>query len=160
MTTAVYAGSFDPFTNGHLDIVERSLKLFDKVIVAVLENPAKKSCSFPVKKRVEMVSQILKKNPEVKVQHFSGLLVDFCHKTKAAAIIRGLRAVSDYEYELQLAMMNKQLSPDLETTFLMASTQYSFLTSSLVKEVARLGGDVSSLLPEVANTELKKLFAI
>jgi pantetheine-phosphate adenylyltransferase len=158
MTIAVYPGSFDPFTNGHLDILERSLKIFETVIVGVLVNPSK-NCSFSVEKRMEIISQVLKKYPEVRIDHFSGLLVDYCRKVNARAIIRGLRAVSDYEYELQMASINKQLYPEVETMFMMASTQYSFLTSSIVKEVARHGGDISSLASKVVQKELKQLFS-
>lgn len=157
MNIAVYPGSFDPFTNGHLDILERSMKLFDRIIVGVLLHPSK-SCAFPVEKRMEMIGKVLGKNPKVEIVHFGGLLVDFCRKVKAKAVIRGLRAVSDYEYELQLASINKQLSPDLETLFLMASTNCSFLTSTIVKDVARHGGDVSTLVAPVVAKELKKHF--
>ena len=157
MTLAVYPGSFDPFTNGHMDILERSLKLFDQIIVGVLVHPSK-NCGFSVEKRMEMIQGVIGKYPSIQIVHFSGLLVNFCRQVGAKAVIRGLRAVSDYEYELQMASTNKQLFPELETIFLMASTQYSYLTSTIVKEVARHGGDVSPLVAPSVNLELQKLY--
>ncbi|HNV70413.1 MAG TPA: pantetheine-phosphate adenylyltransferase, partial [Candidatus Ozemobacteraceae bacterium] len=145
MRIAVYPGSFDPFTLGHLDILERSMKMFDKVIVGVLVNSSKK-CLLQPSDRVALINEVLKGRPQVEVREFEGLLVDFCWKMEACAIIRGLRAVSDYEYEMQLATINKQLAPTLETVFLMSSSQYSFLSSSIVKEIARFGGDIASLV--------------
>ncbi|MBP7635614.1 pantetheine-phosphate adenylyltransferase [Candidatus Ozemobacteraceae bacterium] len=146
MRIGVYPGSFDPFTKGHLDILNRAAKVFDHVIVGVLVHPSKR-CLFSPEQRVEMISDVLKESENVRAIHFDGLLVDFCRQVGACAVIRGLRAVSDYEYELQIFSVNKQLAPDLETVFLMSSTQYSFLSSSIVKEVAKYGGDVSSMVP-------------
>ncbi|MBF0405749.1 MAG: pantetheine-phosphate adenylyltransferase [Candidatus Riflebacteria bacterium] len=157
MRIAVYPGSFDPFTNGHLDILERSLKMFDKLIVAVLINPNKNSL-FASSKRIEMIEKVSAKMENVEVSQFDGLLVDFCKKVGACSVIRGLRAVSDYEYELQLATINKQLAPDLETIFLMSSAHCSFLSSSIVKEIARYGGNIEPLVPANVGEELKKVF--
>ncbi|MBI3039613.1 pantetheine-phosphate adenylyltransferase [bacterium] len=158
MRIAVYPGSFDPITNGHLDILERSLKLFDKVIVAVLVNTSK-SCLFQAERRKEMISKVVGRKNHITVGSFGGLLVDYCKQVEARTIIRGLRAVSDYEYELQISSINKQLAPDLETVFLMASTQYSFLSSSIVKEIAKLGGNVSALVPKEVEIALKMEFS-
>jgi len=157
MKIAVYPGSFDPFTNGHLDILERAARVFDRIIVAVLVHPSK-SALFTTNKRVKMISEVTKGHKKVRVVHFNGLLVDFCRQVGACVIIRGLRAVSDYEYELQIFAVNKQLEPDLETVLLLASPQYSFLSSSIAKEVARYDGDVSTLVPPVVAEELRKAF--
>lgn len=158
MRIALYPGSFDPFTNGHLDILTRAARIFDHVIVGVLVHPTKK-CLFTPEQRVEMISEVIKDLENVRAIHFNGLLVEFCRTIGACAVIRGLRAVSDYEYELQMFSVNKQLAPDLETVFLMSATQYSFLSSSIAKEVARYGGDVSALVPPVVQAELVKAFA-
>lgn len=152
---AVYPGSFDPITKGHLDIIMRGSKLFDKLIVAVLKNQSKKSM-FSIDERVDMLKQIARDIPNVEVDMFSGLLVDYCKDRKVNAIIRGLRAISDFEYELQMAQMNRQLNQEVETIFLTTSTQYSFLSSSLVKEVASLNGDISEFVPDIVLTELNK----
>jgi len=157
MRIAVYPGSFDPFTVGHLDILERSLRLFDEIVVAVLVNP-NKSCLIQSSERVQLIKRVIGERPNVKVEQFNGLLVDFCHKVNASAVIRGLRAVSDYEYEVQLSTINRQLAPDLETVFLMSSPQYSFLSSSIVKEIARYGGPIDNLVPPLIAEELRKLF--
>jgi len=157
MTIAVYPGSFDPFTFGHLDILERSTKLFDQVIVAVLVHPTK-TCLFGVDKRVEIITDVLRNKPNVSVENFNGLVVDFCKQRNSCAIIRGLRAVSDYDYELQISSINKQLSPEIETIFLMSSMQYSFLSSSIAKEIAKYGGDVSALVPPRVEAELRKAY--
>ena len=148
MKVAVYPGSFDPFTYGHLDILKRATCLFDHIIIGVLENPAK-SCLFSPGERVEMIGEVIKNWEEnIRVIHFNGLLVDFCKKVGACAIIRGLRAVSDYEYEMQMYSVNSQLSKDVETVFLMSSPRYSFLSSSIAREIAQYGGNISSLVPE------------
>jgi len=157
MRIAVYPGSFDPFTNGHLDILNRAAKIFDYIIIAVLVHPAK-TCMFSPEQRVGMINEVLKESEHVRAIHFNGLLVDFCRQVHACAVIRGLRAVSDYEYELQLSSINKQLAPELETVFLMSSNQYSFLSSSIVKEVSKYGGDVSSMVPSPVETEMKRHF--
>ncbi len=158
MRVAIYPGSFDPFTNGHLDILQRAATLFDHVIVGVLVHPAKK-CLFSPEERVEMISDVIKKIENVRAIHFNGLLVDFCRSTGSCAIIRGLRAVSDYEYEMQMFSVNNQLAPDLETVFLMSSPKFSFLSSSIAKEVARYGGDISGLVPEKVARAMHAKFA-
>ena len=144
---ALYPGSFDPFTNGHLDILSRARRLADRVIVAILENDAKTPL-FSVSERIEMIREIVDDEAATPVRSFSGLLVDFARDCGATLIVRGLRAVSDYEYELQMALMNRRLIPSIETVFLMAKEEYSYVSSRLVKEVAKLGGDVSGLVPE------------
>src|SRR5262249_20231745 len=143
---ALYPGSFDPLTIGDLDILSRARRLADRVIVAILENDAKTPL-FTVAERVEMIREIVKDDPSTPVRSFSGLLVDFARESGATLIVRGLRAISDYEYELQMALMNRRLSPSIETVFLMAKEEYSYVSSRLVKEVARIGGDVSGLVP-------------
>lgn len=147
MITAVYPGSFDPCTNGHLDIIERSSKLFDRVIVAVLTNSSKRPC-FTVEERIELLNAVLTDFPNVSVCSFSGLLVDFMKETGADVLIKGIRAVSDYEYEFQMALTNKALYPELETLFLHSAQEYMFLSSSVVKEVARYGGALDGLVPD------------
>jgi pantetheine-phosphate adenylyltransferase len=143
---ALYAGSFDPLTNGHLDILSRARRLADRVVLAILENDAKKPL-FTVEERLAMIREIVGNDPAVPVKSFSGLLVDFAKQSGATLIVRGLRAVSDYEYELQMALMNRRLAPSIETVFLMAKEEYSYVSSRLVKEVARLRGDLSGLVP-------------
>lgn len=143
----VYPGSFDPLTNGHLDIIKRASKLFDKLIVGVLHNDAKKAI-FSMEERVALIKKCTADMDNVEVELFEGLLVDFAKEKNATAIVKGLRAVSDYEYELQMAMLNKHIDKELETIFLMADIQNSFLSSSAVKELARNGGDVTGLVPE------------
>lgn len=147
MRIAVYPGSFDPPTKGHLDIIQRGAAIFDEVIVAVLNNSSKK-CVFTLEERVELLRDCVKDIENVKVESFSGLLIDYCNKEHISAIIRGLRAVSDFEYELQMAQMNRSLNKNVETIFLTTSTKYSFLSSSIVKEVAKYNGDISNLVSE------------
>ena len=144
---ALYPGSFDPVTNGHLDVLFRARRLADKVIVAILENDEKRPL-FSLEERMEMIREIVGDEPSVSIRSFSGLLVDFAAQTGATLLVRGLRAISDYEYELQMALMNRRLAPSIETVFLMAKEEYSYVSSRLVKEVARLGADVSGLVPE------------
>ena len=153
MRTAVYPGSFDPLTNGHLDILSRARRLADRVVVAILENDAKTPL-FSVSERMEMIREIVGADPATPVLSFSGLLVDFAREMGATLIVRGLRAVSDYEYELQMALMNRRLTPSIETVFLMAKEEYSYVSSRLVKEVASLGGDLSGLVPESVRQRL------
>jgi pantetheine-phosphate adenylyltransferase len=149
MKTAVYPGTFDPITNGHTDLVQRAARLFDRVIVAVAANPGK-APAFALEQRVGLARTVLAGLPNVEVRSFDSLLVDFLHQRGADVILRGLRAVSDFEYEFQLASMNRQLAPDIETVFLTPSEQYAFVSSSLVREIAMLGGDVSAFVhPEV-----------
>jgi pantetheine-phosphate adenylyltransferase len=152
---AVYPGTFDPVTNGHIDLVERSLRIFDKVIVALAENP-KKAPLFSLEERIALFKKAIGKRKNVVIEGFDGLLVDYVKKKGAVGIIRGLRAVSDFEYELQMALMNRRLDNTIETVYLMPSEEYSFITSTIVKEAASYGGDVSSLVPRVVVTKLKK----
>ena len=144
--TVIYPGSFDPFTNGHLDVVERAAKLFDRVIVAVAQNTDKQTL-FTQAERKRQIATVLADLPNVEVTEFKGLLVEFAKAQKAQAIIRGLRAVSDFEFEFQLALMNRKLEEEIETIFMMPREAYTFLSSKLVKEIAQLGGDVSAFVP-------------
>lgn len=154
---AIYPGSFDPFTNGHLDLIERSTHLFDKLIIAILRNEEKEPL-FTIAERQEMVEEALESYDydNVEIDCFDGLLVDYAARQKASVLLRGIRAISDYEYELQMALMNRRLRPEIETVFLMAGEAYSFISSRLVKEVARLGGSVSGLVPPAVETRLKQ----
>ena len=157
--TAVYAGSFDPITNGHLDLVSRGSRLFDRLIVAVLENAAKDAPLFTVEERVEMLREVVRPFANVEIGSFHGLLVDYAAEKRAGVLIRGIRAISDYEYELQMALMNKRLSPGVETVFLMSGEAYSFLSSRLVKRVIALGGNIAGLVPPVVEENLKSRMA-
>jgi len=150
---AVYPGSFDPIHNGHLDIIERCRPLFDEVVVAVLGNEGKKPL-FSVEERMEAIREMV--GPDVRVESFSGLLVDFMDRVGGNAVIRGLRAVSDFEYEFQMALMNRRLNPRVETVFLMPKEDYTYLSSRLVKEVFALGGDVTGLVPEPVIARLRE----
>ena len=150
MRAVIYPGSFDPFTNGHLDVVQRAAKLFDRVIVAVAQNTDKQT-RFTQAERKRQIATVLDDLPNVEVTEFKGLLVEFAKAQKAQAIIRGLRAVSDFEFEFQLALMNRKLEEEIETIFMMPREAYTFLSSKLVKEIAQLGGDVSAFVP--ANVE-------
>lgn len=154
---AIYPGSFDPLTNGHLDLVERGTKIADKLVVAILNNESKHPL-FSIHERVEMARAVLRDHADVEVDHFDGLLVDYASKRGASLIIRGIRAVSDYEYELQMALMNRRLRPDVETVFLMPREDHSFLSSRMIKEVMRLGGDVSGLVPPLVHERLRERF--
>jgi len=147
MNIVVYPGSFDPITNGHYDIIKRSAKVFEKVIVGVLVNPDKKSL-FTEQERVELIQRVTKDFDNVEVCCFSGLLIDFVNQNNAKIIIKGLRTLSDFEYEFQMALMNKQLDPSIETVFMMTSAKNSFLSSSSVKQVAGFGGSIKDLVPE------------
>lgn len=154
---AVYPGTFDPVTNGHIDLVDRSLRIFDDVIVAIAENP-KKAPLFTLQERIAMFRVVTADYKRVTIEGFDGLLVDYVKKKNAVAIIRGLRAVSDFEYEMQMALMNRRLDSDIETVFMMPNQEYSFITSTIVKEAASYGGDVSSLVPGNVVEKLKKKF--
>jgi pantetheine-phosphate adenylyltransferase len=153
--TAIYPGSFDPPTNGHLDLIERGSKIFDELVVAILRN-AEKTPLFSVGERRRMLEELTSDFKNVSVDTFDGLTVDYAARVKASAVLRGIRALSDYEYELQMALMNRKLRPDLETVFMMPAEQYSYLSSRLVREVARLGGDISGLVPEIVEQRLKE----
>jgi len=155
--TALYPGSFDPLTNGHLDVLARARRLADRVVVAILENDTKTPL-FSVEERIEMIREIVSDDPSVSVRSFQGLLVAFAKENRATLIVRGLRAVSDYEYELQMALMNRRLAPDIETVFLMAKEEFSYVSSRLVKEVTRLGADVRGLVPEPVRRRLAGKF--
>ncbi|MBI5635013.1 MAG: pantetheine-phosphate adenylyltransferase [Nitrospirae bacterium] len=153
----IYPGTFDPFTNGHLDLVRRGLRIFDHLIVGVAPNP-KKNPLFSVEERLALIRETLKRYKEVSVEMFDGLLVDYVAERRGVAIIRGLRAVSDFEYELQMALMNRRLSSDIETVFMMPSEEFSYLTATIVKEMASLGGSVRGLVPPHVEKALKKKF--
>ena len=155
MRTAIYPGSFDPMTNGHLDVVQRAAKLFDRVIVAVAKNEGKHPL-FPVAERMQLVKEAVSELPNVEADSFDGLLVEYVAAKKARAIVRGLRAVSDFEFEFQLALMNRKLDENIETIFMMPKDTYTFLSSRIVKEIARLGGDVSQFVPPNVQIALKK----
>ena len=154
MHVAVYPGSFDPLTNGHLDIIRRGTRLFDRLLVAVLENEGK-SPLFSVAERVDLIKRCTKDMDGVEVHSFSGLLVDFMRDEGATVVVRGIRAVSDYEYELQMALMNRELSPMTETIFMLPAVEYTYVSSRLVKEVFRLGGDVARLVPPLVLESLR-----
>jgi pantetheine-phosphate adenylyltransferase len=156
--TAVYPGTFDPITNGHLDILSRGGKMFDRIIVAILRNPDKDPF-FPLDERVEILKSVVSRWTSVQVESFDGLLVDFARARGAAVIVRGLRALSDFEYEFQMTLMNQRLEPGIQTVFMMPSEAYSYVSSRLVKEVARLGGDVTGLVPPEVASRLKQRFA-
>jgi len=155
---AIYPGSFDPITNGHLDLIARGSRMAGRLIVAVLRNQAKHPL-FSVEERLEMIAEVVKPYPNVEIAAFEGLLVDFAASRGATMIVRGMRAVSDYELEWEMALMNRRLKPEIETVFLMAGEEYSFISSHLVKEVAALGGNVSDVVPPLVEARLKKRIA-
>ncbi len=155
MKIAVYPGSFDPITNGHLNIIERTINIFDELIVAVAIDP-NKSTLFSAQERTDMIKEVTKNIEKVKVQSFSDLLIDFMKRNNANIIIRGMRAISDFEHESQLALMNKKLAPEIETIFMVTCSKYSYLNSSIVKEIASLNGCVSQLVPEIVEENLRK----
>jgi len=154
-TLAVYPGSFDPLTNGHLDIITRGARLFDRIIVAILVN-AEKAPMFSTGERVEIARQVFAQHPSVEVDTFDGLLVDYVERRRAQVIVRGLRAVSDFEFEFQMALMNQRLSPKIETVFMMPAEQYTYISSRLIKEVFALGGRVHGLVPELVEQRLRE----
>jgi pantetheine-phosphate adenylyltransferase len=154
-TVAIYPGSFDPITNGHLDLILRGSKLVERLIVAILHNNAKQSL-FSVAERREMLEEVVRSYPNVEVTSFEGLLVDYAAARGANVILRGIRALSDYEYELQMALMNRRLNPSVETVFLLASEAHSFISSQLVKEVASLGGNVAGLVPPAVEERMMR----
>ncbi len=151
---AIYPGTFDPLTNGHLDLIARGSKIVDELVVAILRN-SEKSPLFSVDERVEMITEATAEFGNVTVATFDGLLVDFCRQQEAKAVLRGIRAISDYEYEFQMAMMNRKLDPELETLFMMPAEKYTYVSSRLIKSVFQLGGDVSSLVPPMVVERLK-----
>jgi pantetheine-phosphate adenylyltransferase len=157
MRTAIYPGSFDPLTNGHLDVIQRAAKLFDRVVVAVARNEDKRPLFSP-NERLTLVKQAVRHLPGVQADTFGGLLIDYVVSQKAQAIVRGLRAVSDFEFEFQLALMNRKLNENIETIFMMPKDTYTFLSSRIVKEIARLGGDVEAFVPEHVRVALAKKF--
>jgi pantetheine-phosphate adenylyltransferase len=154
---AVYPGSYDPLTNGHIDIIERGLKIFDKIVVAVLKNPAK-TYLFNLEERCQILKDVFKNNDKIETVHFEGLLVDFVKERGITTIVRGLRAISDFEIEFQMALMNRKIEPRIETIFFVPSEAYSFLSSKLVKEIYLLGGEVPSMLPAIVERKLKEKF--
>lgn len=157
MKIAVYPGSFDPVTNGHMDVIKRSSKVFDKVIVAVVSNFSKRPL-FTAQERCELLERCVVGLPNVEVDYFEGLLIDYVQKKEAQVIIKGLRAISDFEYEFQMALMNRKLNSNVETMFMMTSHKYSFLSSSMVKEVAALGGCINGLVPDIILPEVHSKF--
>lgn len=154
---AVYPGSFDPITNGHVDIIQRGLTIFDKILVAVLENP-KKTPLFTTKERIAMIQEVFSDLKNIEVKAFGGLLVEFVKKNNAKIVIRGLRAISDFEYEFQMALMNRKLNAEIETFFMMPNVNYTFLSSKLVKEIFMLGGCLKDLVPTRVEKKLREKF--
>lgn len=152
---AIYPGSFDPFTFGHLDIIERSSKVFDKLVVAVAHNVSKKT-TFSIEERVEIIEEVFKNNNKVEVDSFKGLLVDYSKSKGTNIVLRGMRSVSDFEYEMQMAHANKSLDPELETVFMVTSRKYSHISSSLIMEIVSLGGSARDLVPEIVEKKLKQ----
>ncbi|CCK78771.1 MULTISPECIES: pantetheine-phosphate adenylyltransferase [Desulfobacula] len=154
---AIYPGSFDPLTNGHIDIIERALDIFDQVIVAILHNPAKKAL-FTMKERVDMINQSFKNNKCVQVDSFGGLLVDYAKMKNAVAVIRGMRAISDFESEFQMALMNRKLNKEIQSVFLMTGLRWIFTSSSIIKEAAQFGGDITDMVPEAVHQKMMEKF--
>ncbi len=157
MKIAIYPGTFDPITNGHIDIAERAVTLFDKVIITIAVNSAKKPL-FTIEERKDMIRQSVQHLPHVEIDAFEGLLMEYAKLRKATAVIRGLRAISDFEYELQMALMNRKLAEEVVTVFLMPNVKYTYLNSTIVKEVASFGGDITDLVPEIVAQKLREKF--
>ncbi|HDM10531.1 MAG: pantetheine-phosphate adenylyltransferase [Deltaproteobacteria bacterium] len=155
---AIYPGTFDPITNGHLSIIKRGLKVFEHLIVAILHNPQKKPL-FTLKERIEMIKTSIEGIPNVEVDYFDGLLIDYAVRKNATVILRGLRAMSDFEYEFQMALMNRKLNREIQSVFLMTDYKWFYTSSTIIKEAARFGGDVSGLVPDVVNRKLKEKFS-
>jgi pantetheine-phosphate adenylyltransferase len=158
MTIAVYPGSFDPITNGHLDVIRRGARIFDRLVVAVADNPAKQAL-FTKDERMALIKEVTKKHANVQVDGFDGLVVEYVKKQKAGVILRGIRTISDFEYEYQMAMTNRTFAAEIETAFLLTHEEFSFVSSRLIKEAAALGGDISSFVPKEVEKALKKKFA-
>ncbi len=158
-TLAVYPGSFDPLTNGHVDIISRGVRLFDRIVVAILVN-AEKTPLFTTGERVDIARSVFQQHPNVEIDTFDGLLVDYVERRKAQVIVRGLRAVSDFEYEFQMALMNQRLNSRIETVFMMPAEQYTYISSRLIKEVFALGGKVEGLVPEIVERRLREKRAV
>jgi pantetheine-phosphate adenylyltransferase len=152
---AIYPGSFDPFTNGHINIIERGVRVFDKVIVAVAHNASKRT-TFTIEERVEIIREVFRNRPEVDVDYFQGLLVEYAKKRGTNIVLRGMRTVSDFEYELQMALSNKTLYPEIETIFMVTEGAYSHISSSLIKEIITLGGSAKEMIPEIVETRLRE----
>jgi len=159
LTRAIYPGSFDPVTKGHLDIIIRSSKIMSHLTVAVMENP-RKVATYDVEKRVEMLKVVTKPYKNVEVDYYEGLLIEYAHQKKVDIIVKGLRAISDFEFEFQMALVNQKLNPAIETLFMMTNSKYSYLSSSIVKEIAALGGDISSLVPPEVHTMIVSNFKL
>jgi pantetheine-phosphate adenylyltransferase len=156
---AIYPGSFDPITNGHMDLIERGLRIFDQIIVAIAVNPVKKPL-FSIEERIDLIRHSLNDHPRVKVDHFTGLLVDFVRQQGTNIILRGMRAITDFDYEFQLAMMNRRLAPEVETVFLMTDLKWVFISSSILKEAASLGGAIEGLVPDIVCRRLRQKFGL
>lgn len=155
--TAIYPGTFDPITNGHIDLIKRSLRIFDKVIIAIT-TAQKKQPLFTIQERLKLITGVVRNFKNVRAEAFDGLLIEYVKARKGIAVIRGLRAVSDFEYELQMALMNRKLDLEIETVFMMPSEEYTFLTSTIIKEVASFGGSVKGLVPDIVEKALKEKF--
>ncbi|MEK7196578.1 MAG: pantetheine-phosphate adenylyltransferase [Nitrospirota bacterium] len=155
--TAIYPGTFDPITNGHIDLIKRSLRIFDEVIIAIT-TAQKKQPLFTIQERLKLITGAVRNFKNVRAEAFDGLLIEYVKATKGIAVIRGLRAVSDFEYELQMALMNRKLDLEIETVFMMPSEEYTFLTSTIIKEVASFGGSVKGLVPDIVEKALKEKF--
>lgn len=155
--TAIYPGTFDPMTNGHVSIIKRGLEIFDKLIIAILYNPNKEPL-FTIEERIAMINEVLADTPNVEVDTFDGLLVDYAISKESNVILRGLRALSDFEYEFQLALMNRKLCRDVQSIFLMTDYKWFYISSTIVKEAASLGGDINGLVPDIVEQKLKEKF--
>ena len=157
---AIYPGTFDPPTNGHLDLIQRGAAIFDELVVSILRNPDKETALFSLREREQMLEALVKPFDNVRIDTFDGLLVDYAERLGAGALLRGIRAISDYEYELQMALMNRKLNPGLETVFMMPAEAYTYVSSRLVKQIVQLGGSVHGLIPDLVEERLHKKFHI
>lgn len=155
---AVYPGSYDPLTNGHIDIIERGLKLFDRIIVTALKNPSK-TYLFSLEERIAIMEEIFKGRENIEIDYFEGLLVDYLERKNSYTVVRGLRAISDFEIEFQMALMNRSINDEIETIFLVPSISYSFLSSKLVKEIYKFGGEIKSMVPDIVDKKLKEKYS-